>query len=1133
MTARRTSLPADLLRSLLSLVGLLVLLAGLPLVLYVAGRELVPLGLDGLASPADLFSRQDTGGLALLVLTGIGWAGWASFALAVLLEVPAQLRGRSAPRLRGLRVSQRMAGALVGGVLVLLPTAGGAMAAQTVPATAAPTSVSASSVPGDSGGQRSTQGAAVKTGTKTSHPTYTVRDSRPADSLWSIAQERLGDGERWTEIAALNEGRTMTDGRTFHAADPIQPGWVLNLPGKAGSSARGVGKSVTVHRGDTLSRIAEEQLGDAERYPDLVEANTGRAMDEAGHRLTDPDLILPGWKVVLPAQHATPPADAGPADSDRTRPTPHEDRNAGDQDANDQGGAGGGGASAGPTPGTAKPTQEAEPTQKAPSTQEATPTQKATPTREAKPTPEAKPTQKATPTPVAKPTQKATPTPEAKPTQEATGAAESPKHSESAAPSSPEVSESPAPSRDAQPSVPASATGTVSESSPVDMAALATWGGLLAAGLLSALTVKRLLQQRRRRGGEHIALPRAVPASPNPRADEQKDPLLLQLAEVERRMRATEAPEGVDLVDRALRTLAHHATAAGRSLPDLAAARLTPAALELWLNTPSPPLPPFTAAGPDRWTLAADGTGLLTADACREVCAPYPALVTLGRDEDDALVLADLEALGVLLLPAGPEASRPILRALAIELATASWSDDLGVLLSGLGSGLVAIEEGFGRLTETDDPAAAVSEVSAWGRTVRTALADTGADSVRAARSRPTGAEAWTPRIALCAGPLPAEVVEAARDLLDAPACAALITAADADTLPGATVLPGPEGGTVRLAGRQVRLVPQHITDADYEALLKIFGITAAPASAPLPPPKPVREPAAPAPDAAPVPNAAPVPDAAPVSDAAPVPHAAPAPIPVPVPVPDDAAAVEIPEPYSVGINLLGTPAVTGVRQEIAPAAAGRLTEIAAWIALHPGADTAALTAEIWPGGVSAAFRTAQLSALRRWLGTDFQRGDTYRFDADTGTDWHRFQALARRGRLKGDDGVEDLSAALELVRGRPFDAIPPRRYVWAEYLRQDMITAVVDTAALLAGLLVAAGEHVAAREAADKGLLVEPAAERLHRLAIRAADLAGDSEAVERYAHRIDELTDRLGTEMQPETAELLGEMALRPSLG
>ncbi|MFG2405366.1 BTAD domain-containing putative transcriptional regulator [Streptomyces brevispora] len=1066
MTARRTSLPADLLRSLLSLVGLVVLLAGLPLILYVAGRELLPLGLDGVTSPADLFSRQDTGGLALLVLTGIGWAGWASFAVAVLLEVPAQLRGRSAPRLRGLRVSQRMAGALVGGVLVLLPTAGGAMAAQAVPDTVTPTSVSASSVPGGSDGRQSAHGIATKTETSASHPLYTVRDTRPADSLWSVAQERLGDGERWTEIAALNEGRTMTDGRTFHAADPIQPGWILHLPDKAGDSGRKAGKSVTVRQGDTLSQIAEEQLGDAERYTELVEANAGRAMDEAGHRLTEPDLILPGWKVVLPAQHSTPPAVAGPSDSGQAGPTPHESADR-DTAADEQGG----GAADRPTP--AKPGSTPRPSVSAPS-----PAEPSAPSSTVPAAPGA-----------SKPTQEATPTREA-----TTGAAVSPTPGESAAPSSPALSEGPVPSRDAQPSAPASPTGAVSASSPVDMAALATWGGLLATGLLSALTIKRLLQQRRRRGGEHIALPRAVPASTQPRANERKDPLLLQLAELERRMRATEAPEGADLVDRALRTLAHHATAAGRSLPDLAAVRLTATTLELWLNTSSAPLPPFTAVGPDRWTLTADDTGLLTAEACREVCAPYPSLVTLGRDEEDALVLADLEALGVLLLPADPASSRPVLRALAIELATASWSDDLGVLLSGLGSGLVAVEEGFGRITETDDPAAAINEVSAWARTVRTALADTGADSVRTARTRPTGAEAWTPRIALCAGPLAPAVIEAARDLLDAPACAALITAADAGILPGATVLPGPAGGTVRLAGRDVRLVPQHISDTDYEALLKLFGITAIPASAPLP-----------------VPESEPARETAPLS-------------PAPAPLPDR----EIPEPYNVGISLLGAPAITGVQQEIASAAAGRLTEIAAWIALHPGADTAALTEEVWPGGVSAAFRTAQLSALRRWLGTEFQRGNTYRFDEATGTDWHRFQALARRGRLKGTDGIEDLSAALQLVRGRPFDAVPPRRYAWAEYLRQDMIAAVVDTAALLAELLLASGEHVSAREAADKGLLVGPAAERLHRLAIRAANLAGDDEAVERYATSIDQLTDRLGTEMQPETAELLDQVAL-----
>src|SRR3954466_9212278 len=59
------------------------------------------------------------------------------------------------------------------------------------------------------------------------HPTVTVMR---LDSLWSIAERVLGDGDRWPEIAALNEGRTMSDGSTFISADHIRPGWQLQIP---------------------------------------------------------------------------------------------------------------------------------------------------------------------------------------------------------------------------------------------------------------------------------------------------------------------------------------------------------------------------------------------------------------------------------------------------------------------------------------------------------------------------------------------------------------------------------------------------------------------------------------------------------------------------------------------------------------------------------------------------------------------------------------------------------------------------------------------------------------------------------------------------------------------------------------
>jgi nucleoid-associated protein YgaU len=48
----------------------------------------------------------------------------------------------------------------------------------------------------------------------------------------------------------------------------------------------------TVRSGDTLSKIAKEQLGDAGKYPQLFEAN--RPM------LSDPDKIYPGQVLRIP-----------------------------------------------------------------------------------------------------------------------------------------------------------------------------------------------------------------------------------------------------------------------------------------------------------------------------------------------------------------------------------------------------------------------------------------------------------------------------------------------------------------------------------------------------------------------------------------------------------------------------------------------------------------------------------------------------------------------------------------------------------------------------------------------------------------------------------------------------------------
>jgi DNA-binding SARP family transcriptional activator len=56
---------------------------------------------------------------------------------------------------------------------------------------------------------------------------------------------------------------------------------------------------VVVRPGDCLWTMAEHYLGSGERYPELVRLNLGHDMG-SGQVLTDPSLIMPGWRLRLP-----------------------------------------------------------------------------------------------------------------------------------------------------------------------------------------------------------------------------------------------------------------------------------------------------------------------------------------------------------------------------------------------------------------------------------------------------------------------------------------------------------------------------------------------------------------------------------------------------------------------------------------------------------------------------------------------------------------------------------------------------------------------------------------------------------------------------------------------------------------
>lgn len=307
MTATRQPLrrtAGDIARGIAALITVLLLLVGIPAALIVVAGTPLPSDLPSLDQVTAALTAPDDGTLFLAALTWVGWIGWATFALAVLVEIPAQLRGRPTPRLPALGLQQRTAGLLIASIVALISAPGlvAPLPTHAIVATAPPVTGIAAT-------------AAEEAATPS--PTHLVR---PGDNLWNIAENWLGDGARFEEIARLNYGTPQPDGAALNSSHQLKPGWVLQLPPHGDTEhadhagVRPDTDVVTVERGDTLSGIAADHLGDASRYPEIVQATRGIAQPD-GRQLSDPDLIYPGWQVHLPTGAVpTPPAAPVPVE---------------------------------------------------------------------------------------------------------------------------------------------------------------------------------------------------------------------------------------------------------------------------------------------------------------------------------------------------------------------------------------------------------------------------------------------------------------------------------------------------------------------------------------------------------------------------------------------------------------------------------------------------------------------------------------------------------------------------------------------------------------------------------------------------------------------------------------------------
>ncbi|MCX4919908.1 LysM peptidoglycan-binding domain-containing protein [Streptomyces sp. NBC_00687] len=1104
-----------ILKAVISLLALAAAVAGLPYLLAWATPVIWAATHDDLTH---LLDRQDTGAVVLLLLAAVGWIGWAQFTFCAIRELIAQLRGRTWRAPRGLGASQRAAALLIGSILVLLPT--GTALASDAQATPAATAAHQSGQPARSPQVTSAPSSLTST---TSAPsaaaptTYTVKETRPAESLWGIAERELGDGERWREIAALNQSRTMADGDTFQSSSFLQPGWQLLMPDtsvpedgirtqQATTRASETAQPEHVARvrpGDSLSKIAEKELGDGGDWPALFEASRGTPQPDGLPPITDPDVIYAGQQVTVPgagANEQPSSADHAPGHSEESAPPAgHAPRNGQEPDS---------------TPTSAQKPGAPAPASSAPTTPDRTTSDQQAPGRGAS---------SSMPSPAAS----STPT-----------ASAAPQASGSAGLSPAAAAKDPSATADR----------------PPGLRTVLGAGALLAAAITAALALRRALQRRRREPGQKIAI--AAETSP-------AEALLAAAAE----------PGGAVRLDLALRTMAHHLSQDETpvSPPSLRAARIGSRTVQvLPEDLALEPYTPFVSGTGGWWTLSANAA-LLDEDAARDVPAPYPGLVTIGSAEDGDLVLVDLARVPALLLDGNPVNITEVCTSLALELGMSPWAGEVEVVAVGFGDDLPQLLP-TARIAHMRQPAHALRDV---GERLLEAhqMPETSRQPyllLCSAVLDPDAAWGFADIIDK-AGPVPVTLV--------APASSAAAHFPEAEILNASLNTPqrlesvGTDITVQRLdhasylqittalkvsaqpahpaegSWRDVPAEPDHVQQPDVDgetaydpavlatvapaeedalddAFPALLAATTSPSASPLASCAPWAEagadrpPSTAAPDAVPAENSnVPARDDGSGSGA----------VADSDPGPRDGQAPRAPE-----IRVLGPVTVTGVDSN---GHGPRIAQLATLLYFRPGRSAHIVCSDMDPVSPwTLSTLHARLRGLRRALGNNPDgipyvprrkaAEDPYHLSPGVRCDWTRFEELVERALPLGQVGLHGLEEALALVQGPPFAGKP---LPWAEPYQQEMITRIIDVAHTVATYLTPAGPHqdlTAARRAVASGLDVDNTAELLYRDWLRIEHAAGNRQGLLTAIARVQQVNRALDFSLELETEHLINEL-------
>jgi len=668
--------------------------------------------------------------------------------------------------------------------------------------------------------------------------------------------------------------------------------------------------------------------------------------------------------------------------------------------------------------------------------------------------------------------------------------------------------------------------------SPIQVGLTASVGLVLVAGLITTLNRRYRTRFTRQPRGKAMTLP-----SPD-----------AQTAEIALRSTGATDTLTITCLDQALRAIGAWCHHCGHPLPPLLAARVDDDRIDLLLSQAAPDHPEAVelAADGSVWTLTADRIDDLLAHTDDNQAAPWPALVTLGRDDDGAHILIDLEAAGTLHLIADDDQVDAALAAIAVELATCDWSDEVNVTL--VGQVCPGLEDALESptLTRATDVDALLETLEARADDQRHILTE--GNPLAAHRADPAISDGFDAEVIL----LDTDLTESQRyrltDLIkDLPRVSvAAVTTSSTNPDDWALSFSG-DPLVAELVPLGWHITPQTLSPDLYGRVVELLDNSAADDYAPADwwdhdaeetdEDEPVTTSRRARPsirlttltggiDLSSVDIDAIIDDANEALDAEETNGG----------VCVDAAQPGTNTPFPIDevdplsgdgpvLSIIGHPDIIG--------AAGtkgrspwRCQQLALYIAEHPGASGATIADDL---GLSPATIRSMTTHLRRWLGADgngvaYMPPAThgYRLDERVVTDVDLIDAaLAGRGINTAD--TTTLVAILKLSRGRIFAGIPDSDLRQFRASTYHIEARIVDAALQVTDRALEAGDLDLARWALTQGLLASPDHEDLVAGCVRTEYQAGNMDKVAELVDHLSATARRLGVDLNEDTTRII----------